>query len=497
MSKKTVLFNNACGYSSAAVLENGKLTDFFFEKENLGSMIGNVYKGKVVTVLNGMQAAFIDCGLERNCYISADDRPDRNKYDGNADNIPTVLNLHTGDEIMVQLVKPPVGKKGAKVTINLSFVGKSAIYMPNTEFVGVSRKITDEELRRNLIYTAGKMLKRGEGLIVRTAAPYVSRKDMLRELENMRKIYADVCSRMANAAVGELLYTDSALPARILRDYSDFNTEKIVCDEKLKEPITLRASLYSDHDSQVVVCGSEIDVFNEYGLYEQISQILSPRVELENGAYLIIEHTEALTVIDVNTGKFIGDEGLEQTVYYTNILAAREIARQVRLRNIGGIVVVDFIDMQSENHKKSLYAEFKRALSSDRAKCNVSPISEFGLIEFTRKRTGGNPLALLTEPCKHCKQTGFIKSSKMILLETRAELLNLLQKGNKTVIIDLNNDVADKFLNWTELTEDIKTRFPQARIYLIPHRTYHAENVRFRYETSPTFSLPEGYVLLY
>ncbi|MBO5328752.1 MAG: Rne/Rng family ribonuclease [Clostridia bacterium] len=499
MSKKTIYFDTVCSYSAAAIVEDGKIIDYYLEKEGSGTIIGNVYKGKVVNVLNGMQAAFINCGLERNCYISAADLfPDKNKYEGNGGDLPPLLNLKEGDEIMVQVVKAPVGKKGAKVTTNLSFVGKSAIYMPNTDFVGVSRKIADTELRKNLIYTASQMKTRYEGLIVRTAAPYVNRKEMLLELNNMRKIYANVLDKFNGAEVGTLLYSDEVLPVRVLRDHADFNVEKIIVgDKRLIKEISLRASIFTPEEQSVELHDTGRDMFYELGLAEQINKILSPKVELENGAYLVIEKTEALTVIDVNTGKFIGDDSLEQTVYHTNILAAREIARQVRLRNIGGIVVVDFIDMQNANHKKSLVAELKRALAKDKAKCSVLPMSDFGLVEFTRKRTGVNPVELMVKPCKYCSENGFTKSDQTILFELRARLLNLLVEGHKNVFIDLNFDVANKLLAWKEFIDELKEKHIQARIYLIPHRTYHEEHVSFRSENSSTFSLPEGYILLF
>lgn len=499
MSKKTIYLDVVCGFAVSAIVEDGKIIEHNFERAKHGNIIGNVYKGKVTNVLNGMQAAFINCGLERNCYISAADLfPDRNKYDCREADIPSTLNLKEGDEIMVQVVKAPVGKKGAKVTTHLSLIGKSAIYMPNTDFVGVSRKISDGELRKTLILTADKMKRRGEGLIVRTAAPYINRSYMQAELDHLRLFYEAIKEKFAASPVGTLLYTDDNLAMRILRDTLDFDTEKIVVGSKsLKDLVDSYFALCPPEGKKpVILQDSNRDMFYELGLSPQITAMLSPRVDLENGAYLVIEKTEALTVIDVNTGKFIGDDSLEQTVYQTNILAAREIARQVRLRNIGGIVVVDFIDMERANHRKALCEELQQALSADKAKCTVLPMSKFGLIEFTRKRIGTNPAALMTKPCKYCREAGYTKSAELVLFDMRAKLLDLLVEGNKTVFVDMNNEIAAKLFKWSDMVDDIKNRFPQARVYVVPHRTFHEEQMNFRCENG-AFAIPEGTVLLY
>lgn len=500
MSKKTLYFDNVCGTDAYAIIEDGKLSEFSFEQSDNPSIVGNIYKGKVTNVLNGMQAAFVNCGLEHNCYISVEGLfPDRTKFDGKEVDIPTELKLNVGDEIMVQVVKTPVGKKGAKVTTNLSFVGKYTIYMPTTPFLGVSRKISDEELKKNLLYGAEKVRKGNEGLIIRTAAPYAGRKEKIDELNYFRKLYQSVSAKFKSAAVGDLLYSDYPQYIRVLRDTLLFDVDKIYVGTPLLEKNVQEFLKLYPHNSRrpVILHKDGTDMFHTLGLSSQILALTEPRVELENGAYLIIEKTEALTVIDVNTGKFTGDDSLEHTVYCTNILAAREIARQVRLRNIGGIVVVDFIDMNGENHRKSLVEELERALESDKAKCHVLPMSKFGLVEFTRKRVGTAIHSQLTRPCKHCGGTGHTRVPEFTLMDLRARLLELLHKGNKIVCVDLNFEVANRLLSWRECIEEIKCAYPQARVYLIAHRTYHEDAMSFRVENSPVISLPEGTVLLY
>ncbi len=230
-------------------------------------------------------------------------------------------------------------------------------------------------------------------------------------------------------------------------------------------------------------------MLEETGVSRQIESIISPRVELDNGSYLIIEKTEALTVIDVNTGKFTGDYSLEQTVYHTNIAAAREIARQVKLRNIGGIVVVDFIDMQNAAHNKSLVQELERSLKSDKAKCTVAPMSQFGLVEFTRKRIGVSPLSLMINPCAHCGESGFTLSDEYILMVMRAKILAMLAEGAKALRLDMNAKVHARLVQWEELKADLKKC--GAEIYSVPHRTYHEEYITYSTDIS---NLPDDAV---
>lgn len=481
--RKTLYFDCFCGYYVAAITEGGKITGVDFEKRDAACAVGDIYKGKVESILPGMHAAFVNCGLQKNCYLSANDFfPDKDKYQLSDLPEPTLNELHIGDEILVQVVKMPVGAKGARVSAHLSFVGKSLIYMPDTPFVGVSHKIADEELKRNLEYSVRKIISPGEGLVVRTAAPYVRRRQMVEEYNFLKKLYGEILSAAPSAKVGKLLYTDFALPVRILRDIISTEIEEIfVGSEQLKDMIEQIINLYPlQNKLSVTVHNTGRDMFDELGISEQFAGILSPRVGLENGAYLVIERTEALTVIDVNTGRFTGEDSLEQTVYYTNVMAAREIAKQVKLRNIGGIVVVDFIDMHDPAHKKAVVEELEQALKKDAAKCAVSPMSRLGLVEFNRKRTGVSPASIILKQCKHCAGTGMTPSAEFIIMGLRAKLLNAFADGKGNVRIDLNNEVCSRLLGWKEMREDLRARANGAKIYAVPHRTYHMEKINMQ-----------------
>lgn len=493
--KKTLYFDEYCGYAVSAVTENGKLTQFNFEKDDNHSIKGNIYKGKIVNVLHGMQAAFVDCGLERNCYLSEDDMtPNAEKYDGTHGDLQ-LPELKEGDSVLVQVVKPPIGKKGAKVTLFPSFVGKNVIYMPKTPFVGVSRKIADAELRRNLAYSVRSLIGKDEGLILRTASPYTRRDLLENEIASLKSVYKNLLKRFESAETGAVLYSEMGLLNRVLRDILSYDIEEIIVGSpKLKQLIEAFYALFPPARRRpVTVHASARDMLDECGVGSQISKTVEPRAELDNGAYLVIDKCEAMTVIDVNTGCFTGDDSLEQTVYYTNLLAAREVARQVKLRNIGGIVVVDFIDMTSEIHNRNVVEELENALKRDGSKCSVGQMSKFGLVEFTRKREGASPFSLMCKPCARCG-TGFVKSPKFTMLETRARLLNLYADGHRRALLDVNSDTLTAITGWKELVDDLQSRMPDMEIYLSPHRSYPEEQIRLH---SDKIEIKETAVKLY
>ncbi|MDE5943831.1 MAG: Rne/Rng family ribonuclease [Clostridia bacterium] len=498
MSKRTIYFNNYCGFDQAAVTEDGKLIEFNFEKRSGGAVVGNIYKGRVETVLPGMQAAFVNCGLERNCYVSAEDViPDA--LGCGADGVEAAFpELKEGDEILVQIIKPPVGKKGARVTTHPSYVGNSLIYMPDVHFVGVSRKIGDKELRGSLVYSVKKLIGESEGAIVRTAAPYQKREQIVSELKYLKNLHAGVLQSFERAETGDLLYTDAALPIRVMRDVLAADIEKIVVGtEALRQAVTGLMDLFpAESRRPVILHEGKRDMLEEAGISQQIDELCSPKVGLDNGGYLVIEKTEALTVIDVNTGSFTGDDSLEQTVYYTNVLAAREIARQVRLRNIGGIVIVDFIDMQKSAHSKAIVQELERALAADKVKCQVSPMSRLGLVEFTRKRSGNNPLSLLVRPCVRCSGSGLRKTADYVIFCIRAQILKLASEGKTTVRLDLCADVVTKLFDRTEILEDIKSRCKKLQVYAVPHKSFAIEQMNIRCKGDENFSLPENPIKL-
>ena len=494
--KKEWFFDRYCKHLMAALLEDGELAEFAAETEKNGDLVGNVYKGRVTNVLSGMQAAFVACGLERNCYLSTDEAfTDYSKYDGSPVK-QSSLKLKEGDEVVVQVTKPPRGNKGAKVTTKLSFVGKRLIYLPNTDFLGISRKITHEETRAVLLKIAEKMRKSAdEGFIVRTQAPYASKKALEKEAEYLKGLYKETLDQAKNAKVGELLYRDSDLPVRVMRDsIGDDVAQMTVGDRTLYEKLVRLAKLRGDlSPKKIVYCDGEKAMFRRFGIDKLMYEAVKPNVTVKGGGYLVIQQTEAMTVVDVNTGSYVGDTSLEETAFAVNLAAAKEVARQVRLRN----VVVDFIDMDEPAHKQAVTDALTAALSRDKAKCRVLPMSELCLSEFTRKRLGSEVQSYFFKPCEHCDSRGFIQADVFVVSRLRADIMDLFAGGYKAVVAELNEQLMKKILREGWLTEEVNGVWRDKRVYLIPHKTYADGQFTVRGDNSGVLTLPDKAQILY
>ncbi len=499
--KKEWFLDRYCGQQFAAFVEDGKLTEFSCEKEPRTSCAGNIYKGKVVNVLAGMRAAFVNCGLARNCYLSMEESyTDCSKYDGELGGQNGALNLKEGDEIIVQVTKPPRGNKGAKVTTHLSFVGKMIIYLPNTDFLGISRKITDEGLRAHLLEKAEEMREsREEGFIVRTQAPFSTAKKVKKEIEYLKKRYRQMVSLAENAPVGALLYEDEDLPERVMRDcFGEEITAIHVGDKELYERLCRIAKLRGDiSERKIHFYDGERAMMQEYGISPLVYASAQPVVPLENGGSLVIEHTEAMTVVDVNSASYVGESSLEETVFAVNLEAAREIARQVRLRNIGGIVVVDFIDMADEGHKQAVTEALRESLSADKAKCNVLPMSELCITQFTRKRVGRESVSVLEKPCPYCGGMGYVHEDIFVVTRLRTRLLECFASGYTSAIVELNEGIMRKILHEGIFSIERQNRWRNKRIYFIPHKTYKENYFTVRGDNAKVLRLPDNAQILY
>ena len=442
-----------------AVTEDGKLIDCHFSADDGAPAVGDIYKGRIVNILEGMQAAFVDCGLERNCYLSAEDLA----Y-GNSKGLSA---LKEGDEVMVQIVKTPCGKKGAKVSQKLSFVGKALIYLPDTDFVGISHRIEDDELRESLIFAAKRAKRKNEGLVIRNSAPFCRYEQISAELAFLRKIYERTAAAYRRAKTGTQIFADFSMPVRVMRDFNEYDVEKIVIGntgqfEQIEELLKI---MPGGKKIKLELYSGGRDMFEQAGILSQIEEASSPRVELEGGAYLVIERTEALTSIDVNTGRFTGGDSLEYTVYQTNLAAAREIARQVALRNIGGLFVCDFIDMAEHPHRRAICDELEKALKADRAPYKVLPMSDFGLVEFTRKRTGAELNSFVLKSCPVCGY-GEDYSDNFYAMLVAAGAMKALDGGAAACVVELRPEAAEALKKMRAPFEDIQSKFPSARVYL-------------------------------
>ena len=503
--KKEWFFDRYCGQQFVALLEDGKVVEFECENEESGDIVGNVYKGVVMNVLSGMNAAFVDCGLERNCYLSTDETyTDCAKYDGLLSTSPTPLSeLKVGDEVIVQVTKSARGSKGAKVSANLSFVGKRIIYLPGTLFFGVSRKITDETEREQLMEVAKSLRQDGEnaGFILRTKAPQATAEELEREANYLRKLAAITYKRAKDAPVGALLYQDEDLPVRVARDsFGDEITAMHVGDKELYGRLLAFMETMGEFEpadkSLLRMYEGERSMFREYGISQLVYDATKPRVPLEGGGSIVIDHTEAMTVVDVNSGSFIGENNLEETVFDVNLRAAKEIARQVRLRNIGGIVVVDFIDMFDEEHREKITQTLREYLAADKAKCNVLPMSELCITQFTRKRVGKDLATSLIKPCPHCHGNGAVHNDLFMMTWVREDLLDCFVEGYVSAIVDLNEGMARKIIQEGIFSKELQGRWKNKRIYLVPHKTYKEHTFHVRGENNRFPTVPEKAILL-
>ncbi len=478
----------------AAVTEGSQLVEFHLDSDSSTEISRNIYKGRVVNVLEGMQAAFVAFGREKNGYLYAGDIP---AEAAGAAVQPLQLNVKAGDEVMVQVAKSPIGSKGARLSMCLSFVGKNVILLPLADFCAVSRKITDEELRAQLMKQAEKLAGGDGGIVMRTNAPNVKFADLKEEVKYLRGLYAEALETYKNASVGDLVYRDADVHVRLLRDFDLSDVDKIyIGDDKSYQRVEA-AFRRTRSKSKLVRYDGKREMFEFFGLEEQVYRLMSTRVPLENGSYLIFDRTEALTAIDVNTGKFTGGSGLEDTVFRTNLLAAKEIARQVRLRNLGGIVVVDFIDMVSEEHRAAVVKELEDHLREDRAKCNVTAMTELGLVQFTRKKVKSDIVSMLTKKCSHCKGSGYIISDSYMAFKVKCAIKKCFAEGYENVIVELNYGLFAYILSHRRFTDSVNGEWRGKRVYMIPHKTYHDEYFTVRGDNSSVMTLPETARLLY
>ena len=484
------------GQQYAALLEKGQLAEFSAEDEPRLACVGNIYKGRVANIVSGMNAAFIQCGLHRNCYLSMEDTyTDYTKYDGtmsltNTENTA----LKEGDEVIIQITQPERGTKGAKVTKNLSFVGKNLIYLPNTSFLGISRKITDEEKREKLLNAVEKMRDtQEEGFIIRTQAVFATQVQLKKEAAYLKNLHLNMQEKAKTSPVGEVLYEDEDLPVRVVRDSIGETVTAIhVGDEELYQRLLSLIRLNGNlSEKKLVKFDGERSMYQTYGITPLIYDAAKPIVPLENGAHLVIEHTEAMTVIDVNTGSFTGKKNLKDTVLQTNLIAAKEIARQMRLRNVGGIVAVDFIDMANEEDRVAVNEELQKHLALDNTKCNVLPMNELCVTTFTRKRVGSEVLEYLVKPCSSCGGMGHVHEDIFVVTRMRAALLNCFADGNTTAVVDLNVRIMKKILQEGLFSIEAKGRWKDKQIYFIPHKTYKEDHFTVHGETEKPIELPE------
>ena len=421
-----ILMNITPMESRGAILENGVLHEVHVERTQRRGIVGNIYKGKVVRVLPGMQAAFVEIGLNRAAFLPFDEV--RKTSDETAANGSVAL--QEGQLLVVQVTKDPIGSKGARLTTQLSLPARYLVYMPGIESVGVSLRIEDEHERERLKGLVSQCMEQEQrspagGFIVRTAAESIGSEEMLADVRYLYRLWAKVVERINNCSSSCLIYEDLALPMRALRDF--------VCEHTLKVRIDSRETMYKaqsfvselmpELSDRIEHYPGERPIFDLYNIEDEIQHALQPKVPLKSGGYLLIEPTEAMTTIDVNTGGFVGHRTLEETIFKTNLEAAMTLARQLRLRNIGGIIIIDFIDMADEEHRRQVLRTLERELERDHAKTHLVGISELGLMQMTRKRNRESLAQVLCAPCPTCDGRGELRTAETVCYEIFREIL--------------------------------------------------------------------------
>lgn len=458
-----ILINVTPVETRVALVENGMLQEVYIERSSKRGIVGNIYKGKVVRVLPGMEAAFVDIGLERAAFIHVSDVV---ASQGDDESTPPdiALLLREGQSLVVQVIKDPIGTKGARLTTQLSVASRYLVYMPSMKHIGISQRIEDEAERDRLKQllqncsdqpheiAEGEPANEGQasGYIVRTAAEGAGEDEFTADLKFLERLWNKLEQRIHEYPDASMIYQDLPLHVRAIRDLIKPQTEKIRIDSresftKVKE---FAENFLIDVSDRLEYYPGERPVFDLYNIDDEIQRALGRKVQLKSGGYLIIDQTEAMTTIDVNTGAFVGHRNLEETIFKTNLEAARTIGRQLRLRNLGGIIILDFIDMEDEEHQRQVLRMLEKMLERDHARTTISCVSELGLVEMTRKRTTESLGQTLCEPCPVCEGTGYLKTAETVCYEIMREILRVNRAYDASVyLVMASQSVIDRLLD--------------------------------------------------
>jgi ribonuclease G len=454
-----ILMNVTPQESRVALLENGVLQEIQIERTHSESIVGNIYKGKVSRVLPGMEAAFIDIGMKKSAFLHASDlKFPKDLFNGDNGNEaprtpPISKLLYEGKQVLVQVIKDPISTKGARLTTYVTIPSRYVVLMPNAKTIGISSKIDIKQERarlKKIVQKENEETDLKHGYIIRTAAEGIAKELLLKDIKFLNTLWLSIGELAESAPKGSIIYSDLPLVKRILRDVVSENITSVRVDSR--ETALKITEFCEKYVTELVDFVShypgERPIFDLYGVEDEIQKALKRQVQLKSGGYLIIDQTEAMTTIDVNTGGFVGHRNLEETIFKTNLEAAQSIARQLRLRNLGGIIILDFIDMKSEEHKTSVLSALEKALAKDYTKTNITSLSSLGLVEMTRKRTSESLGHILCEPCSSCHGRGYIKTATTVCYEIFREILReSRQFAAKELLVLAAQDVVDLFLD--------------------------------------------------
>lgn len=480
MPSTEIIVNASIEETRVALLEDGLVTEIYIDRAKDRGIAGNIYKGRVVKVLPGMQAAFVDIGLEKSAFLYVGDVFDSaSEYTPMMDDEGIELEveprrkrqqsatiedlLQEGQDVIVQVSKESISTKGARVTTYISLPGRHLVMMPGVNHIGVSRRIENVEERRRLREIVSRLRKPNAGYIVRTASEGMSEEELLKDVEFLSRLWESILKRKERSSAPALLHNELDLVFRVIRDAFTDEVDRMVIDseEEYRRAKEFVDSYIPELGRRLRLYEQDEPIFEHYGVEIEISRALGRKVWLKSGGYIIIDQTEALTTIDVNTGRYVGKGSLEETILKTNLEAVREIAYQLRLRNIGGIIILDFIDMEREDNRRKVYSALQEALSRDKAKTTISTISPLGLIEMTRKRVRESLGRTLCEPCPYCDGRGYVKSSRTVCYEVfRAIRKAFAGSEEKKALVTVNSSVADMLYDEErQAVEEIEREF--------------------------------------
>lgn len=438
--KKKIIVNCDSKETRVAVLEDDRLAEIYLERPVYQRVVGNIYKGVVENVLPGMQAAFVNIGLERNAFLYVDDVCSR----GNGRK-PIEKRLKPGEEIMVQVAKEPFGSKGARLTCQTTLPGRFIVLMPTVEYIGISRRIEDPKERDRLKKIVDAARPKSMGLIVRTVAEGADEESLKQDIDFLALLWRRIQGKKGKVKAPALLHQDLDLIYRIVRDLFNEDIDDFTIDtgfeyEKIMETLDYVAP---DLRNKVRLYRKKKPIFDYYGIEEEIEKALSRKVWLACGGYLIIDQMEALTAIDVNTGRYIGKKNLAETILKTNLDAAEEIVRQIRLRDIGGIIIIDFIDMNSEKHQQKIVGRLEELMKGDRTRAHVQGITSLGLVEMTRKKVRQGIDDFLQQECPYCGGKGKVLTASVVSSRIEHELKNRLKEEKaEAILVEVHHSVA-------------------------------------------------------
>ncbi|MCL2790275.1 MAG: Rne/Rng family ribonuclease [Desulfobulbus sp.] len=487
-----ILINATFYENRIALVENGKLRELHIERIAKQGLIGNIYLGRVVRVLPGIDAAFVDIGLERTGFLYVDEAlyifsenyqrvARENKL---RSTLPTSLSpapaineiLREGQEILVQIAKEPIGSKGARLTCNITLPCRNLVFMPLTDHIGISRKIEDEITRQLLRDRIEVLRPPGTGFIMRTVAEHIDNEALEADMEFLLLLWDEILTNVQRAPVPSLIYRDLDIILRSVRDFFTEDINELVIDNfEVYEQLLAYAKTFAPQlQDKITYYDSDLPLFERYGVEADINSALDKKVWLRSGGYIIIETTEALTVIDVNTGRYVNASDLNETIFKTNMEAVCEIAHQLRLRNLGGIIIIDFIDMNNEQHREELFAAFQETMRADKSKVNILKLSEFGLVQMTRKRLSESLMQTMREPCLYCGGDGFIKSRRTICHEIFRKISRDARKiGGAHVTIKVHPHIAEMLLAEESYTIELLEQQTGKRFTIIPVPDMH------------------------